>query len=64
MSTVALKPQGPKDEANIRALVESIHKAHHDKDAAAIVASYVRMADRPRAHVRALLHGWQLAASL
>ncbi len=36
MSTVALKPQGPKDEANIRALVESIHKAHHDKDAGGI----------------------------
>jgi ketosteroid isomerase-like protein len=28
------------DEADIRALIESVHQAHHDKDAAAIVAPY------------------------
>ena len=28
------------DKAAIRAIIEAIHKAHHDKDAAAIVAPY------------------------
>jgi PhnB protein len=146
MSTATLKPQSSKDESDIRALVEAVHRAHHDKDAAAIVAPYARdaavfnlapplshrgadrqekqawldtwegpidresrdfsitvsgdfafchglyrlsgtpkaagrpigfwmratvpasrggrLADRPRAHIRALLHGWQLAARL
>ena len=36
----ALKNQTSKDEAAIRALIESIHKAHRNKDAAAIVAPY------------------------
>jgi ketosteroid isomerase-like protein len=40
MSTAALKNQASKDEADIRALVETVHKAHHSKDAAAIVAPY------------------------
>jgi ketosteroid isomerase-like protein len=46
MSTAALKDhaalnsQTSKDEAAIRALIESIHTAHHNKDAAAIVAPY------------------------
>ena len=30
------------DKAAIRALIAAIHKAHHDKDAAAIVAPYAR----------------------
>ena len=42
MSTATVKPQSSKDEADIRALVESIHKAHHNKDAAAIVAPYAQ----------------------
>ncbi|HWZ33868.1 MAG TPA: nuclear transport factor 2 family protein [Bryobacteraceae bacterium] len=36
----ALKNQTSKDEAAIRSLIESIHKAHRNKDAAAIVAPY------------------------
>jgi ketosteroid isomerase-like protein len=31
-----------KDESDIRALIESIHQAHHNKDAAAIAAPYAR----------------------
>jgi ketosteroid isomerase-like protein len=42
MSTATLQPQSSKDEADIRALIETVHKAHHDKDAAAIVAQYAR----------------------
>ena len=42
MSTATLKPQSSKDEADIRALIESIHKAHHNKNAAAIVAPYTQ----------------------
>jgi ketosteroid isomerase-like protein len=42
ISTATLKPQSSKEEADIRALVESIHTAHHNKDAAAIVAPYAR----------------------
>ena len=30
------------DKAAIRAIIEAIHKAHHDKDAAAIVAPYAK----------------------
>jgi ketosteroid isomerase-like protein len=48
MSTATLKDQSPvksqtpEDEADIRALIESVHQAHHNKDAAAIVAPYER----------------------
>jgi len=42
MSTAALRPQSSKEEADIRALVESIHKAHHNKDAVAIVVPYAQ----------------------
>ncbi len=42
MSTATLQPQSSNDEAEIRALLESIHKAHHDKDAAAVVAPYAQ----------------------
>jgi ketosteroid isomerase-like protein len=38
------KSQTPKDEADIRALIESVQKAHYDKDAAAIVAPYAQHA--------------------
>src|SRR5258707_11868362 len=36
------KTQSSKDEAAIRAVVEAVHKAHHNKDAAGIVAGYAR----------------------
>jgi ketosteroid isomerase-like protein len=42
MSTATLKDQISKDEADIRALIASVHKAHHNKDAAAIVAPYAQ----------------------
>src|SRR5258707_2050876 len=42
MSTATVKGQYSRDEADIRALIETVHKAHHSKDAAAIVAPYVR----------------------
>jgi ketosteroid isomerase-like protein len=42
MSTAALKSQASRDEANIRALVETINEAHRNKDAAAIVAPYAQ----------------------
>jgi ketosteroid isomerase-like protein len=44
MSTATVKGQSSRDEANIRALIETVHKAHHSKDAAAIVAPYARAA--------------------
>jgi ketosteroid isomerase-like protein len=40
MSTATLKEQSSKEEAEIRAIVESVHRAHHAKDAAAIAAPY------------------------
>jgi len=40
MSTATLKNEASKDEGDIRALVESVRKAHHSKDAAAIAAQY------------------------
>jgi ketosteroid isomerase-like protein len=40
MSTATSKIQNSRDAGDIRALIESVHKAHHDKDAAAIVAPY------------------------
>jgi ketosteroid isomerase-like protein len=42
MSNATLKYLASKAEAHIRALVESIDKAHHNKDAAAIVAPYAQ----------------------
>jgi ketosteroid isomerase-like protein len=42
MSTATLKVQSSRDEADIRALIESVHQAHHNKDAAAIVAPYAQ----------------------
>jgi ketosteroid isomerase-like protein len=44
MSTATVKGQYSRDEADIRALIETVHKAHHSKDAAAIVAPYARAA--------------------
>src|SRR6202048_328299 len=41
MSTATMKGSS-RDEADIRALIETVHKAHHSKDAAAIVAPYAR----------------------
>jgi ketosteroid isomerase-like protein len=40
MTTAPLKDQSSKDEAAIRALIDTVHKAHHSKNAAAIVAPY------------------------
>jgi ketosteroid isomerase-like protein len=42
MSTATMKVPGSRDEADIRALIENLHKAHHNKDAAAIVALYAQ----------------------
>jgi len=52
MSTATLKDQSSqepssriqssKSESDIRALIEGVHKAHRDKDAAAIVAPYAQ----------------------
>jgi ketosteroid isomerase-like protein len=42
MSTAIRKLHSSKEEAEIRALLASIHKAHHRKDAAAIVAPYAQ----------------------
>jgi len=42
MSNATLKHLASKAEAHIRAPVESIDKAHHNKDAAAIVAPYAQ----------------------
>jgi ketosteroid isomerase-like protein len=42
MSTATAKGHKTKDEADIRAIIESIDKAHHNKDAAAIVAPYAQ----------------------
>ena len=44
MSSAAMKSQTSRDAADIRALVETIDKAHHSKDAAAIVAPYAQVA--------------------
>jgi ketosteroid isomerase-like protein len=40
MSTATGKAAVSQDESDIRALIEAAHQAHHDKDAAAIVARY------------------------
>ncbi|MCU1274563.1 MAG: hypothetical protein JWO48_1994, partial [Bryobacterales bacterium] len=40
MSTATLKNQASNDEADSRAQIETVHKAHHSKDAVAIVAPY------------------------
>ena len=45
MATAALiehKEQTQKDEAEIRAVIERLHQAHHDKDVRAIAASYAQ----------------------
>lgn len=42
MSTATVKGHYSRDEADIRALIDTVHKAHHSKDAAAIVAPYAR----------------------
>ena len=42
MSTATVKGQSTREEADIRALLETIEKAHSNKDAAAIVAPYAR----------------------
>jgi len=42
MSTATVKEQYSRDEADIRELIETAHKAHHSKDAATIVARYAR----------------------
>ena len=48
MSTATLKEQSTfkdqtqRDEADIRALIESVHEAHRNKDAAGIVAPYAQ----------------------
>lgn len=40
MATATMKIQAATDEAAIREVIEARHKAHHNKDAAAIVAPY------------------------
>jgi ketosteroid isomerase-like protein len=40
MSTETMNVPASKEEVAIRALIENVHKAHHHKDAAAIVAPY------------------------
>src|SRR5258708_11645852 len=46
MSTAILRDQSlkqaSKDEAAVRAVIESVHQAHHNKDAAGIFAGYTR----------------------
>jgi ketosteroid isomerase-like protein len=42
MLAATMKNQSSKDEIDIRALIESIHKAHHNKDAATIVSPYAQ----------------------
>ncbi|HEY0703670.1 MAG TPA: nuclear transport factor 2 family protein [Candidatus Acidoferrales bacterium] len=45
MSSATQKMQNPQDNAEILAIIESVQKAHHDKNAAAIVAAYTADAD-------------------
>jgi len=40
VSTATLQTQITEDEAEILTLIETLHRAHHDKDGAAIAASY------------------------
>jgi ketosteroid isomerase-like protein len=40
MATATVKTKSTKDEADILTLIEALHKAHHDKDAAAIAAPF------------------------
>jgi ketosteroid isomerase-like protein len=43
MPTTGVKPQPiSRDEVDIRALIESVHRAHHTKDAAAIAAPFAQ----------------------
>jgi ketosteroid isomerase-like protein len=42
MSIATLRVQSSGDETDIRALIENVHRAHHNKDAAAIVRPYAQ----------------------
>jgi ketosteroid isomerase-like protein len=42
MTTATVKSQTSKDEADIRALLETLEKAHHDKDAARIARQFTQ----------------------
>jgi ketosteroid isomerase-like protein len=44
MTTATVKAQTSKEEADIRAVLESLQKAHHNKDAVAIAAQFTREA--------------------
>jgi len=69
MPTTTVKDQS--SETQIRALLESVRQAHHDKDAAALVAPFTRDADiydlspplvhhgMDRAHKQAWLDSWE-----
>jgi ketosteroid isomerase-like protein len=45
MATATLNYQPTTDKADILSVIETIHRAHHDKDASAIVAPYAPDAD-------------------
>jgi ketosteroid isomerase-like protein len=42
MSIAITKEPNSREEADIRALIETVHKGHHSKEAATIVAGYAR----------------------
>jgi ketosteroid isomerase-like protein len=42
MPIATLRVQSSGDETDIRALIENVHRAHHNKDAAAIVRPYAQ----------------------
>jgi ketosteroid isomerase-like protein len=42
VSTATLQPQITSDKADILAVIEKLHRAHHDKDAAGIAATYAQ----------------------
>jgi ketosteroid isomerase-like protein len=42
MSTATAQATTSKDYTDIRLLIEALHKAHHDKDAAALVSPYTQ----------------------
>jgi ketosteroid isomerase-like protein len=44
MTTATVKAQTSKEEADIRAVLESLQKAHHNKDAVAIAAQFTQEA--------------------
>lgn len=45
MATATLARQSTKDETAILAVIDTIHQAHHNKDAAGIIAPYAPNAD-------------------